>query len=298
MLAPNTAPATNPLQSFSGLRFLLLEDACSLPQINNEASPEAAFVTPAIITPLHRQLTALCLHNPYWNDFRILNHFQKRGIKMSIEILAQLKKESKLDDRETICNTLIRLSTQGGLKLNSRQISYIERAKPEFRDRDLQSTQPGELVVYGRLFGRGVGEFGRVYLHTFIDMYTRQAFGKLSQDKSITAGFEVLKTNILPPYKARGYALDTILHSIQDANDLKEFNELENSSDFSSLGLQWLPTRRTFGVFEKLERHLVQNSFFENAPDLFANLQIAFERLLARYNANNRLFARRTLLDY
>ena len=295
MLSLNTSHSESPF-SFSGLR-LLLEEVRTVPKTELESLPETCLTSP-LTTPLHRHLTALCLHNPYWNDFRIINHFQKRGIKMTLKKLDQLKKECCLDDREIICNTLIHLSTHGGLHLNPRQISYIERAKPEFRDRDLQPSTPGELFVYRRLFGRGVGDFGRVYLHIFIDMYTGRTFGKLSQSRSVNTGLEHLQSTMLPIYKSRHYTLNTILHSTQDTHDLNEFNQLDARSRFSSLGLQWLPTHRTFGAYEKFERYLTQNCFFDAPPVWFPDFEIAFERQLAKYNARNRWFARRTLLDY
>lgn len=217
---------------------------------------------------------------------------------MTLEKMEQLKKECHLDDREIICNTLIQLSTQGGLHLNPRQISYIERAKPEFRDRDLQPSNPGDLLVYRRLFGRGVGNFGRVYLHIFVDMYTGRVFGQLSQDRSVNAGLNHLKTDIFQVYNSRHYTLNTILHSTQDTHDLQEFNELEASSLFSGLGLQWLPTHRTFGTLEKFERYITQNCFLDNPPEYFSDFESAFERQLAKYNARSRWFSRRTLLAY
>ncbi|MBP2650991.1 MAG: hypothetical protein H6Q74_1816 [Firmicutes bacterium] len=291
----NIIPAEQVSRSFSALRLLLFEDTPSQSLVE-QFSPSPVSPT---ITPLHRHLTALCLHNPYWNDFRILNHFQKLGLTLTQQNLAQLKKECNLDNREIICNTLLRLATDSGLKLNSRQISYIERAKPEFRDRDLQSSAPGELIVYQRLFGRGVGDFGRVYLHVFADMYTGRIFGELNKDRSVTAGLHALKNTIFPTYKYSSYQLNTILHSAQDAIDLKQFNELETVSAFSELGLQWFPTNRTFGMVEKFERYLIQqNNFFGNVPVLFSNLEQAFAHQLARYNATNRWFSRRTLLDY
>ncbi|WP_122630329.1 hypothetical protein [Lucifera butyrica] len=214
---------------------------------------------------------------------------------MTLNDLEQLKKECNLDNPDTICNTLVRLSTHGGLKLNSRQVSYIERVNPEFRDQDLAPARLGELLVYGRLFGRGLGVFGRVYLHVFADMYTGHIFGRLSQDKRVSAGLSLLTSTVIPSYQSRNYAIDTILHSTQNDNDIDEINSLKSSFAFSAQSLQWLSTRRNFGVLEKLERYLVQNSFFENPPALFKNLQSRLERRIAKYNASNRWFARRII---
>lgn len=304
MVLPNSTALADAGQPLSGLRLILLENTPLSPAEQKEIS---AALSPAVITPLHRQLAAICLHNPYWNNFFLLNHFQKRGLQITLEDIHRLKKECGLDDREAICNTLFRLSSSGGLKLNNRQISYIERTKPEFRDRDLLPSQPGELLVYklllgrGRLFELGTGDFGRVYIHLFVDLYTRYVFAQLDQERTLAAGLRFLNENIFPAYQANHHDLQTVMHSTQSTGDIKEFDDMENTSTFSRLGLQWMPTRRKFGVIEKFERNIGESSF-DTIPlttaDRFQSLQASFKQWLTRYNSSNRLLARRSILEY
>ena len=299
--------ANNP----SALQLLLLEDyALAAVAQDNPASvseklhpgghPQWSGDFSRPKTPLHRQLISLCLHNPYWNDFRLLHHFQKRNVTMSMDDLQCLKQQCGLDRRETICNTLIRLAAEGGLKMNDRQLSFIEKVKPEFRDRDMKSNQPGELFVYACLFGRGVGDIGRVYVHLFIDMFTGCTFGALSRRRAVRAGLHFLEESILPLYLDHNQAIQTVFHTTQSTRDIKEFNELESDEDFSRLGIQWIPTRRTFGIIEKFEKNISLSTFFEdhaaNAP-LFTVLQSSFTQWLKKYNSTNRFFSQKAVLQ-
>lgn len=291
-LAQNIIAPPHTRQSLSGLQLLLLEDA----PLPGKLPPEPAA---PVISPLHRQLIALCLHNPYWNDFRILNHFQQRNTPLTMEDLRLLKVQCGLDNRETICNTLIRLAVNGGLKLNDRQLSFIGKNKPEFRDRDLQSSQPGELLVYECLFGRGLGHLGRVYVHLFVDIFTGYAFGELSQHRSLTVGLQSLLGSILPLYRAHNYFIQTIAHSCKALHDINEFNQLEADEAFSQTGLQWQLTCRKFGFIEKFEKSPIIDQFFAAVPknaDSLVMLKPLFDHCLTKYNAANRLFARRDLL--
>lgn len=294
-------------QPLSGLQLLLLGN---MPL--TAARPQAAMprdtlpLSPAMLTPLHRQLRFLCLHDPYRNDFYLLNHFQRRGEKVTLADIQRLKKECGLDDRQAICNTLLRLAACSGCKLNNRQKSYIGRFDPEYRDRDLKPSQPGELLAYsclfggGRLFDLGGGDLGRrVYIHLYVDLFTRYFFAKLSNKATLATGLNFLQETLLPVYRENEHAIQTVMHSVRNSSDFKEFDELESSSAISGLGLQWLPTRRKFGSIEKFERSISENNFLKtpaNPADLFGSLNIAFQQWLRRYNASNRL--RRTISEY
>jgi hypothetical protein len=309
MLAQTFPPPADTGQEPSGLQLLLLEnivDENILPARMAAASGQAAAQLPSsgplypARTPLHRQLIALCLHNPYWSDFRLLNHFHRRSIRLTMADLLLLKNQCGLANRESICNTLIKLSVHGGLKLNDRQLRFIEKNKPEYRDRDLAPSQPGELLIHECLFGRGFGQLGRVYVHFFIDIFTGYAFGEVSQQRSLTVSLQVLLDTILPVYRAHNYPIHTVLHSSKVMNDIKEYNQLEAVETFSRQGLHWVPTRRKFGAIEKFEKSTLAGRFLEIAGRNSASLapiQPVLQQCLLKYNSANRLFSRRDLLE-
>jgi hypothetical protein len=310
-VAQTSVSQLNIRYSASGLLLLLLDDIHSPdnlsyttsnipPDANLDMYKQHPIANLTALKPLHRHLISLSLHNPYWNDFRILNHFHRRNIPITMDDLHFLKEQCGLDNRETICNTLIRLSVNGGLKLNDRQISFIEKNKPEYRDRDLQSFQPGELLIYECLFGRGIGNLGRIYVHLFVDVFTGYTFGELSPRRSLAVGLEVLMNTVMPLYYTNNYPINTILHSAKNMSELKESNQLEADETFSRLGLQWQPIQRKFGSIEKFEKSLLANQFFDTAiecGDSFSTIKPLFDQCLVKYNSSIRSFSRRNLLQ-
>ena len=252
--------------------------------------------SPQAKSDLHQQLTSLCLHNPYWNDFHLLNYFTKRKVPMTITDLHRLKAECGLDKRETISNLLMRLSSQGDLKLNNWQSSFVGKVNPEFRDRDLRPKQPGELLVYECLFGRNIGDIGRVYIHLFVDLFNGYTFGGLSQRRTVSDGLDTLTEDILPIYFAHDLAVQTVLHSAREKDTIKEIKELETVETFSHLDLKWQHTRREFGIIEKFAKSLLRDEFFERTGDTatcLADLQGPFIQWLIKYNVTNRLLQHR-----
>lgn len=304
-MAKSTASPAKDLRAVSGFGLILLENA-SLALASSRPLPPARpdlAKPPAASTPLQRQLLSLCLHHPFWNDFRILHYFQRRKVPVTINALRRLKAQCGLDNKETICNTLIRLSIHSGLELNAHQISFIERNKPEYRDRDLYAARPGELFVYECLFGRGIGRLGRVYIHLFIDSFTGYVFGGISRQRSLAAALKTLTESVLPVYRANNYPVLTVLHSalqtIHMLKTVREFDCLETDEAFSRLGIQWQLIRRKFGAIEKFERSAVVSHFWHTMPPGINSLTAVkplFEHCLVRYNASNRLFSRRDLL--
>lgn len=282
-------------QTCSGFRFLLLETATHPKRENPQRSDSK--LPQSLISPLHRQLISLCLHNPYWNDFRILAYFSKHDVEMNMERLQLLKQECGLDNRETICNTLLRLSFQGGLKLNSRQLGFIERTKPEFRDRDLKASQPGDILVYECLLGRGIGRLGRIYAHVFVDVFTGYAFAGLSPYRTVGTGVNFLLQQVLPLYYAHNHLIQTVLHSSRIPQEL---NDAESMDTISRSSLEWLPTRRKFGSIERFEKSSCLDQFLTAAgseSESLTTIEPIFRQCMTRYNAANRLLAKRDLLQ-
>ena len=238
---------------------------------------------------LPRKFVAICLYNPYWNDFRIVNYFKKHQIETTLAELQKLRRIYGLDTGEAICKKLIRLVFDQGVVLNSHQIGFIEKVIPEFRDRDVQATQPGELLVYECLLGRGVKGIGRLYTHAFVDMCTGRIFGKVSRNRSSDVALDVLKSIVLPFYQANCCSLEVVLHSRHAVCEIQiSLNELI-SRVHGEFGLQWESTTRYFGVMERFEKELLASSLFNCSPSeciTMENLELGFDHWLRCYNAN------------
>jgi len=247
---------------------------------------------------LPQKFVAICLYNPYWNDFRILNYFQKRHMATTLSELQYFRQLYGLDDPEAICKKLIRLVLDQKIVLNNHQISFIEKIIPEFRDRDMQAAQPGKLLVYECLLGRGFKGIGRVYTHIFVDMCTGEIFGKLSRTRSSDISFAVLKSLIIPRYQSSGYSVGVVLHARHAVCEMQtSLNELISRAD-AELNVRWKSTSRSFGVIERVQKQILTSSFFNYSGESDVTVEILenkFNHWLSRYN-KNRLSCHRTVL--
>ncbi|MEN6567402.1 MAG: hypothetical protein ABFC57_14010 [Veillonellales bacterium] len=265
---PRLRPLPAPLLDSSAPLYAAAETANSQPQI----------------TALHRQMALSYLHNPYCSDFRLLHSLRKQKYKITLEELRCFKQQYCLDNREVVCSMLMQLANQHGIKLNRYQCSFVEKVKPELRDLDLRQENPGDLVVYTCLFGRGVKGIGRVYLHLYADMYNGHIFGKPTHYRTLVEGLQVLKEEVLPLYLAGNLAIKTVLHSSSQPD---EYAGLLSGDIFAGLKLRWGHTLRSLGTFEKIQRSLIQDDFFEKIDPQgtsLPDLQNSFTQWLKKYN--------------
>lgn len=89
-------------------------------------------------------------------------------------------------------------------ELSAEQISQIEKANPNYRERPIESSRPGELLaqdtfVVGAFKGRG-----KVSLHSIVDTCGSYAFGFLHTSKVPEAAVAALHNDAPPFYHERG----------------------------------------------------------------------------------------------
>ncbi len=285
-------------QNPSGLEIILLDNALSCTEFHKTVPDRVSSVSEpsgrncggksshgfcakdlTAKSRLQQLLTALCLSHPYWNDFRLLHFLEKRNIKLSMTKLQKIKEESGLDNRKNICNALIRLYSAGKINLNSHQISFIERMRPEFRDRDLQTEKPGEILVYECLFVRTLKGMGRIYLHTFIDRFNGYLFSKLSQKRSLSEGLKMLTKEIIPLYQTNGSPVQKVLHTTGPQEVLEEQHFTENPE------AEWIPTLRSFGMIQEFQQRFLEDfcQCLETLSIPPAQLPSFFDRWLSKH---------------
>lgn len=238
------------------------------------------------------------LQNPYWSEFRILNFFCKRGISMTMEKLQYLRKECCLESKDDVCHKLMRLYAKKEIQLDKRQIQFIERVNPAFRDRDFRAARPGDLLIYGCIFFRRLNKM--FYLHVVVDLFNGYVFGKVSRRRSGEIGIKMLQDKIAPFYKDRGYVIGTVIHSSKSARDRSEVEECKIHEGIMAMGLEWLEPHREFGIIQCFQRDVLDRFFYE-AEALKVSLfmiQPALDRWMIQYNAACPFHQRRNLLGY
>lgn len=270
---------------------------------NKEVGIVPGTIPPAISTKFTSEklsilLTNICLEYPFWNDFRILDFFNKRGISMTMEELRELRIECGIESRENVCLELMRLYFDNQIELSKKQVQFIERLNPAFRDRDFPADRPGDLLVYECIFFRKLNKM--FYLHLVFDLYNGYAFGKVSRRCSGEIGLKLLQEKIAPYYRDRGYKINSILHSLKSTRDHWESEESKIRDSILAMGINWLEPKHEFGIIQRFQRDFLEG-FFNDAEALDVSLlmiQPAFDRLMIKYNADCPFHQRRNLLGY
>lgn len=249
---------------------------------------EASFRLCPAQTDLHRRLTAILLQNPFWNDFHLLHCLQKLNPTISMAELRQLKQECKLATREDVCDILLRkLFSDCGAGLNTRQRDFIKKVYPELRDKDLQTDEPGKLLLYNCFGGHKIQLHGKVYIHIFIDLFNGYVFGRLSRQRAVSAGLSLLERQVVPLYQASGHNLRSIVHSRRVAYDESDIAELTNEGIVARLGIAWQQSDRAFGHIDRFQTTLRASDFYTRANlanNNFSELQYSFGQWLKKYN--------------
>ena len=233
---------------------------------------------------------ALSLNHPAWGCVRLAQHLKLQGISVSSptiqSILIKHGMASKFD-------RLLKLQEQlvaEPFELSAEQILQIEKANPCFRERHIESSQPGELLAADTFYVGTFNGIGKVYLHTVVDTYGSYAFGFLHTSKVPEAAVAVLHNEALPFYQERCLAVQAVL-----TDNGREFCGTQTHPFELYLALSDLEHRRTKvrhpqtnGFVERFQR-TVKEEFFalalrEKLYDSVDGLQADLDQWLLHYN--------------
>lgn len=98
-----------------------------------------------------------------------------------------------------------------GLELSAEQLAFIEQQNPQFRERHVESSRPGELLNQDTFYVGRLKGVGKIYLHAVVDTYSSYAFGFLHTNKKPEGAVAVLHNDALPFYKKLKLKVENIL---------------------------------------------------------------------------------------
>jgi len=243
-------------------------------------------------------LMTICLKYPFWNNFRILDFFNKNGISMTMEELRDLRSECGIENKEAVCLELMELYFNHDIELGKKQLQFIERLNPAFRDRDFPVGRPGDLLVYECVFFRRLNKM--FYLHLVFDLFNGYALGRVSRRRSGAIGLKLLQEKVVPFYRGRGYKINAIVHSINSIRDHCEAQAANIRERVLAMGIKLLEPKHEFGIIQRFQRDYL-DPFFSDAEALDVSLlmiQPAFDRWMIKYNTACPFHERRNLLGY
>lgn len=166
------------------------------------------FTTPPEIV---ERLLAVSLSHPTWGCDRLSDQLRLEGMSISSPTVQSILIKNNLGSRYERLMKLEEKSAQEGIELTAEQVAQIEKANPCYRERHIESSQPGELLAQDTFFVGTLKGVGRVYLHTVVDTYGSYAFGFLHTTKQPEAAAAVLHNDVLPFYQERDIPVKTVL---------------------------------------------------------------------------------------
>jgi transposase InsO family protein len=176
------------------------------------------------------------------------------------------------------------------IELSAEQIAFIEKQNPQYQERHVESSKPGELLNQDTFFVGTLKGVGRVYMHTVVDTFNSMAFGFLHVSKQPEAAVAVLHNDVLPFYKKHKTKVENILtdngreycgtetHPYQIYLELNEIKHRRTK----------VRTPRTNGFVERFNRTMLDEFFrikFREKPyNTVDQLQVDFDIWLRFYN--------------
>lgn len=100
---------------------------------------------------------------------------------------------------------------QAGFEPSAEQRKFLEKQNPQWREKHIESSRPGELLSQDTFHVGHLKGVGRPYLHTVVDTYSSLAFGFLYPSTQAEAAVSVLHNDALPFYREHGMPVQAVV---------------------------------------------------------------------------------------
>lgn len=157
------------------------------------------------------KIRMLALDYPDKGPNHIESLLESDGIIVSFVTIQKILEREGLGSRHHRHIELEKKWAEASILLSVRQLGFIERLNPVFRERDRRSSRPGEILYPAVFFAGSFPGMGRLYLHVVVDAYCGYAFGMLHDSKSPATSMALLDTMVLPFYEKRNITLSRII---------------------------------------------------------------------------------------
>jgi transposase InsO family protein/transposase-like protein len=152
-----------------------------------------------------------CLHNPTQGCVRVAQELQLKGTNVSSGGIRGVWSRHNLMTKHDRLLRLEKAVSNTKFQLTEQQARLLERFSPEFRERHIQTSAPGELVAVDTFMVGALKGIGRIYLQTAIDCYSRYAWARLYTNKLPVTAVHLLNTDVLPFFEKHQCTVNTVL---------------------------------------------------------------------------------------
>jgi len=209
------------------------------------------------------RIISLSLSNPSRGCNYIEHLLQHEGTYVSSVTIQKHLDKAGLGSRYDRWVRLEKLGAESPTKLSGEQISFLEKQNPQFKERHVESSKPGELLNQDTFYVGRLKGVGKVYLHAVVDTYSSHAFGILHFNKKPEAAVAVLHNEVLPFYKKYQLSIENILTDNGTEFKGTDTHPYQIYLDFNDIKHRTTKLRRpqTNGFIERFNRTVLDEFF-------------------------------------
>lgn len=157
------------------------------------------------------KLLELSLEHPAWGCDRLSAILKLEGAYVSGPTVQKILNDHGMGTRYDRWLKLEEKHAGEAIELTGEQVAFLEKQNPQFRERHVESSRPGELLCQDLFYVGRLKGVGKVYLNAVVDTYSSHAFGFLHVSKRPEAAVAVLHNDVLPFYEEREIEVSAIL---------------------------------------------------------------------------------------
>jgi transposase InsO family protein len=217
------------------------------------------------------RVVEIALEHPAWGCNRVSQWLSLQGVSISPPTVQKIWNERELGSRYDRWLALERHVAERPLALTADQVRFLEKQNPQWRERHVESSRPGELLCQDTFFVGHLKGVGKVYLQAVVDTFSSYAFGLLATTKQPETAALLLHNDVLPFYREKGIEISALL-----TDNGREFCGTEAHPYELYLALNDLEHRRTQvrrpqtnGFVERFNRTVLDEFFREVFRETF-----------------------------
>jgi len=158
-----------------------------------------------------KRLLEVSFDHPGWGCIKLSDYLKLEGHSISSPTAQKILIRNNMASKYERLMRLEEKNVEEGIELSVEQIRLIERMNPVFRERHVESGEPGELLCQDTKLVGYLSGFGKIYVQAVIDTYGSYGFACIFSSKRPEASVALLHNDVLPQYKEWGIDIQALL---------------------------------------------------------------------------------------